>query len=378
MLSRLSPRTISGWRRTFERASRQTANYSQTSSLSSSGDRTTTTIPRWLKDLEKKQAALLPPSSPSPRSTPVNNRQRELDDQIIIYEAHIRDDFSGSPNRIALSMVGLLITSGLVANQIRHHGAGPVWPDPKSAWLDFELKLWDQSTRFLVSMGLISFSFFKSLKFLFTLSHTVKRITIQKSHLNQLKQLLSSKRNKPALMASVPLNFYSVGSLDLIYPINKLFRFSILDAIRLSDLLRLSRPITAQSQPHNQRSLWLKFAVSPNRSLQTPPAPKQIFDHNQLNSFALQIPAVGVWGNSKFDLSASDILSLFEEKVQSVDGLTGRNSTPDSRSQSDTGGSGEHIPVEDEQRAHTLFGLDFRHSLALNLAVLKARLSTSK
>jgi hypothetical protein len=101
-----------------------------------------------------------------------------------------------------------------------------------------------------------------------------------------------------------------VGSLDLIYPINKLFRFSILDAIRLSDLLRLSRPITAQSQPHNQRSLWLKFAVSPNRSLQTPPAPKQIFDHNQLNSFALQIPAVGVWGNSKFDLSASDILSL--------------------------------------------------------------------
>ncbi|KAA1070813.1 hypothetical protein PGT21_024825 [Puccinia graminis f. sp. tritici] len=125
-------------------------------------------IPGWIKDLEKKQGSLSRPSQP--KLTIINNRQKELEDQIIIYQASMKDDFSGSPNRIGISIIGLLITSGLVANQIRHHGAGPVWSDSKSDWLDFELKLWDQSTRMAISIGLITFSFIKSLKFLFTLT----------------------------------------------------------------------------------------------------------------------------------------------------------------------------------------------------------------
>ncbi|OAV90854.1 hypothetical protein PTTG_02193 [Puccinia triticina 1-1 BBBD Race 1] len=358
-------------RRTFDRACCQKLNHYQSYSAAPGGYPALTTIPKWLKELEKNQAPLPSPLPSQPRI--VNNRQKELDDQAIIYEANIRDDFSGSPNRIGISIIGLLITSGLVANQIRHHGAGPVWSDPKSDWLDFELKLWDQSTRMFISISLITLSFVKSVKFLFTLSHTIKRITIKKTHLSQLKKLVSARKNKPssqALLDSVPLNFYSIGALDLIYPIKRIFQFSILDSIPTSRLLRLSQPLDSQSQSYHQRSLWLKFCVSAD-SRDRP------LENTQLNSFALQIPAAGVWGNAKFDLAPSDILSLFEEKIRSIDDLKANKSR--STQPKKPAGNQLHLPgenVDQDGQLYKLFGLDLRHSLGFNLSVLKAHLSS--
>ncbi|KAA1132563.1 hypothetical protein PGTUg99_005956 [Puccinia graminis f. sp. tritici] len=353
-------------------------------------------IPGWIKDLEKKQGSLSRPSQP--KLTIINNRQKELEDQIIIYQASMKDDFSGSPNRIGISIIGLLITSGLVANQIRHHGAGPVWSDSKSDWLDFELKLWDQSTRMAISIGLITFSFIKSLKFLFTLTHTIKRITIPKDHLTHLKRLISStrKRNKPlseAQLSSLRLTFYSIGSLDLIGPLRRLFGFSVHAGIPLSHLLRLSRPLEEQTQAFHQRALWLKFSFSnPNPPPPPPPqphprppqknTPPRPADHPQLgldlaqlNSFALQVPAVGLWGNAKFDLSPSDILALFEEKIKSIDDVTTLTRQP-TNNQSQRTTDQAYLSGAQEGLLYTLFGLDFRHSIGFNLSVLKAHLSS--
>ncbi|KAH9442482.1 hypothetical protein Pst134EB_028733 [Puccinia striiformis f. sp. tritici] len=337
------------------------------------GNTSRTTIPKWMKDLEKNQGVIPSPSSLLSRSKKAfQNRQKELEDQIILYEAVMRDDFSGSPNRIGISIIGLLVVTGLIANQIRHHGAGPVWSDPKSAWLDFELKLWDPYTRMFFSMSLITFSVVKSLKFAFTLSHTIKRITIKKKDLNDLQRIISSKKNKPidpSILNSVPMTLYSIGSLDLIYPIRKLYEYSILEAIRMGDMIRLSQPIASQNQASSyQRSLWLKFCVSSN----DPPVNKldqkrksNFLNLAHLNTFALQIPAVGVWGNSKFDLRPLDILSLFEEKIKSVDDLVPqqKNQTP------------QRIEEEDHQFRYKVFGLDFRHSLGFNLSVIKVYLS---
>ncbi|POW04126.1 hypothetical protein PSHT_11386 [Puccinia striiformis] len=360
------------------------------------GNTSRTTIPKWMKDLEKNQGVIPSPSSLLSRSKKAfQNRQKELEDQIILYEAVMRDDFSGSPNRIGISIIGLLVVTGLIANQIRHHGAGPVWysrsnpfplacclelmpwlisnrSDPKSAWLDFELKLWDPYTRMFFSMSLITFSVVKSLKFAFTLSHTIKRITIKKKDLNNLQRIISSKKNKPidpSILNSVPMTLYSIGSLDLIYPIRKLYEYSILETIRMGDMIRLSQPIASQNQASSyQRSLWLKFCVSSN----DPPVNKldqkrksNFLNLAHLNTFALQIPAVGVWGNSKFDLRPLDILSLFEEKIKSVDDLIPqqKNHTP------------QRIEEEDHQLRYKLFGLDFRHSLGFNLSVIKVYLS---
>ncbi|KNZ50510.1 hypothetical protein VP01_437g1 [Puccinia sorghi] len=278
---------------------------------------------QWMQELERKQPPLgLPASATTQGRTQNNSRQETLDDQIIIYDAQISDDFSGSPNRIGLSMIGLLLTSGLVANQLRHHGAGPVWPDAQSGWLDFELELWNPSTRILVSVGLITFSFVKSLKFLFTLTQLSissiwtptkkkKRITIKKQDLSQLQQLIatSSKRKKAVQMRPVRLTFSPVGALELVRPVRKLFGFSVLESVPLSDMVRLSSPIGAQKLPHHRRSVWLKFLdPSPNQSIHS--SVTTTLHYNQLNSFALQIPAVGRWGNSLFNLPPSHILSL--------------------------------------------------------------------
>ncbi|POW13167.1 hypothetical protein PSTT_03931 [Puccinia striiformis] len=321
-----------------------------------------------MKDLEKNQGVIPSPSSLLSRSKKAfQNRQKELEDQIILYEAVMRDDFSGSPNRIGISIIGLLVVTGLIANQIRHHGAGPVWysrsnpfplacclelmpwlisnrSDPKSAWLDFELKLWDPYTRMFFSMSLITFSVVKSLKFAFTLSQSFDiefstddiifdRIT--RSHISDKKiiRIFDSRDDKNG------------------------------------DMIRLSQPIASQNQASSyQRSLWLKFCVSSN----DPPVNKldqkrksNFLNLAHLNTFALQIPAVGVWGNSKFDLRPLDILSLFEEKIKSVDDLIPqqKNHTP------------QRIEEEDHQLRYKLFGLDFRHSLGFNLSVIKVYLS---
>jgi len=329
-----------------------------------------------MRALEKKQPTYGQPTVGGGHEEGRTSRQAALDDQIVIYEARIRDDFSGSPNRIGLSMLGLLLTSGLVANQIRHHGAGPVWPSAESGWLDFELKLWDPSTRILVSVGLITFSFVKSLKFLFTLTHTIKRITIKKQDLRQLQQLIatSRKRKKAGRMRgpSVGLTMYPVGAVSLVGPVRKLFGFSVLESVPLGEMVRLSSPIAGQTLPHDRRSLWLKFC-DPSSSdpplLDSSPTTPLLPSH--LNSFALQIPAVGRWGNSSFNLSPSDILSLFEERIQSIH-------EPTSHGQGSTSpvDGGREAPIEDADDVRRLFfGLDFRHSVGFNLAVLRALLA---
>lgn len=333
---------------------------------------------RWLDQLQSQQS--LPHSCPS-SFDPVlvrPSKPTELSDEIEIYGPGLLQDRSSQSSHrwIPLSLIGLLITSGLAANQIRHHGAGPVWKDSKSDWSDFQLELWDPSTRKCLSIGLITFGLLRSLKSFFTLSHTIKRITIKRSDIDRFKSLIkSTSRTKNSRMISnskIELKFYSIGSLETIYPINKLFKFSIFDSITLQDLVRFPIDQSTFGTPRHAPFIWLKHRLYEGPHHPTPDKPTD--DHQlsiqsssnlpELNSLALQIPKSGVWGHPSFGLDGDETRLIFEKKVKSVDELIV-----------------DLAPKEalEERSRETCFlkmlGLDFRQSIAFNLIVLKSILA---
>ncbi|KAG0150039.1 hypothetical protein CROQUDRAFT_130987 [Cronartium quercuum f. sp. fusiforme G11] len=235
-------------------------------------------VPQWLKELEINQnskflISCLNESGKLNTTTESTNNgpEDEASGEVVIYRAKMKNDWRGSPNRVGMSVVGLLIASGYFAQQIRHHGAGPTWPDAKSEWSDYQLVPWHPTTRFLIASSIITFTTYRAFTFLLTLSHTIRKITIP--------------RGIKLITPTTDLKLYSIASQDLIWPLNQFFPPLISSPSQLLSFGRLTNR-TRPLKPHTVPALGPK--AYPGALIPLKPIP---------SGLAFQLPLDGAWGS---------------------------------------------------------------------------------
>ncbi|MBW0498715.1 hypothetical protein O181_038430 [Austropuccinia psidii MF-1] len=260
-------------------------------------------VPNWLKELEIRQTGRAKTSQEKNSESGNNGKGKQADDgeEVMIYVAKLKDNWRGSPTRVGLSLIGFMILSGYVAQQVRHYGAGPVWPDSKDwSWTNFELKPWSDWTRLVVSAGIITLSTYKSIGFILTLSHTVRRISFK------LKQPLKNDHRhrrsfrQPAIDSNTKLTLYSIGSQDLFYPLNRLFPPLIIRPSELWCFGRLTDRMNVKAQKIGEKVV--KGGLIPLKPIE--------------GGLATQLPIDGTWGNFNHDLTPDQIKAMLEDSFE--------------------------------------------------------------